>query len=177
MLNKILVAIDNSEISRQAFDEALSLAKVSNASLILFHVLSPFEDDYTKVVSLNSSSIYPTFNADFSNYYLKHWEEIKQERIDLLNKLADTARISGVDVEFSLSLGSAGKIICDKARDCGADVIVIGRRGIGLISEFLLGSVSNYVLHHAPCSVFTVQQKVNETHAIHSKEYLTSSHS
>lgn len=40
------------------------------------------------------------------------------------------------------------------ARNWQADVIVIDRRGI---SELLMGSVSNYVLHHAQCSVFTVQ--------------------
>lgn len=163
MINKILVAIDNSETNRQVFDEALSLAKVCGASLVLFHVLSPFEDDYSNVVSLNSSSIYPTFNAQFADYYLKLWEETKQERIQLLKKFADDAEAQGVRAEFSLSLGHAGRIICEKARDCEADLIFIGRRGISGVSEFFLGSISSYVMHHAPCSVFTVQNKNQET--------------
>ncbi|CCQ49032.1 hypothetical protein CWATWH8502_2292 [Crocosphaera watsonii WH 8502] len=37
------------------------------------------------------------------------------------------------------------------------DVIVMGHRGISGLQEFFLGSVSNYVLHHAPCSVLIVQ--------------------
>ncbi len=39
----------------------------------------------------------------------------------------------------------------------GADLIVLGRRGRTGLAEALLGSVSNYVLHHAPCSVLVVQ--------------------
>ncbi len=46
------------------------------------------------------------------------------------------------------------------ARNCGADVIVMGRRGHSGLSELILGSVSNYVLHHAPCSVLIVQYPV-----------------
>ncbi|MEO0350033.1 MAG: universal stress protein, partial [Cyanobacteria bacterium P01_A01_bin.15] len=38
-----------------------------------------------------------------------------------------------------------------------ADLIMMGRRGRSGFSELLLGSVSNYVMHHAPCSVLTVQ--------------------
>ncbi|NEO65320.1 MAG: universal stress protein, partial [Moorea sp. SIO4G2] len=36
-------------------------------------------------------------------------------------------------------------------------LIVLGRRGLGGLKEMVLGSVSNYVVHHAPCSVLVVQ--------------------
>lgn len=49
-------------------------------------------------------------------------------------------------------------MICELARNWNADLIILGRRGRTGLSELLLGSVSNYVLHHAPCSVLTVQQ-------------------
>ncbi len=44
----------------------------------------------------------------------------------------------------------------------GADLIVVGRRGRSGLSELILGSASNYVLHHAPCSVLTLQGKIIE---------------
>ncbi|MGQ9872468.1 universal stress protein [Leptodesmis sp.] len=39
----------------------------------------------------------------------------------------------------------------------GADLILIGNRGHTGLKELFLGSASNYVLHHAPCSVLTVK--------------------
>jgi nucleotide-binding universal stress UspA family protein len=54
-------------------------------------------------------------------------------------------------------LGEAGSLICKAAQNWGTDLIVIGRRGHRWLSEILLGSVSNYVVHHALCSVLVVQ--------------------
>jgi nucleotide-binding universal stress UspA family protein len=160
MFNKILVAIDNSENSRYVFEEALSLAKATGASLMLFHVLSPFEDAYINPVPLNYSSIYPTFNTEFADYYLGLWEKLKQEKIKLLTYFCNQAKESGLNAEFAISLGHTGRIICEKARDENTDLIMIGRRGISKLSEFFLGSVSNYVLHYAPCSVLTIQKAI-----------------
>ena len=158
MFNKILVAIDNSENSSHVFEEALSLAKATGANLMLFHVLSPFEDGYINPMPLNSSSVYPTFNTEFADYYLGLWEKLKQETIQLLTYFSNQAKEAGVNAKYAISLGHTGKIICEKARDWNADLIMIGRRGISGLSEFFLGSVSNYVLHYAPCSVLTVQE-------------------
>ncbi|MGF1673753.1 MAG: universal stress protein, partial [Rivularia sp. (in: cyanobacteria)] len=53
-----------------------------------------------------------------------------------------------------------GYMICNVARSREVDLIVVGRHGRTGLSEFFLGSVSNYVLHHAPCSVLTIQKPV-----------------
>jgi nucleotide-binding universal stress UspA family protein len=174
MFNKILVAIDSSENSLHVFEKALSLAKTSGASLMLFHVLSPFEDAYINPVPLNSSSIYPTFNTEFADYYLGLWEELKQEKIKLLTSLCNQAKESDVKAKFAISLGHTGRMICEKARDDNADLIIIGRRGISGLSELFLGSVSNYVLHYAPCSVLTVQKVIEVTKEISQEEKVTS---
>jgi nucleotide-binding universal stress UspA family protein len=173
MFNKILVAIDNSENSLHVFDKALSLAKTSGTSLILFHVLSPFEDAYINPTPLNPSSIYPTFNTEFADYYLGLWEKLKQEKIQLLTSLCNQAKESGINAKFAISLGHAGRMICEKARDENADLIMIGRRGISGLSEFFLGSVSNYVLHYAPCSVLTVQKAIEVKKEISQEQQVT----
>ncbi len=54
--------------------------------------------------------------------------------------------------------GSAQRIIVERAEDWGADLIVVGSHGYGFWSRTLLGSVSNSVLHHAPCSVLVVRK-------------------
>ncbi len=60
------------------------------------------------------------------------------------------------------NLGDPGRIICEIARDCDADLIVMGRGNHSGLNEFFLGSVSNYVLHHAPCSVLAVQGQLSQ---------------
>ncbi|MGF1491191.1 MAG: universal stress protein [Microcoleaceae cyanobacterium] len=49
--------------------------------------------------------------------------------------------------------------ICRQADDWGADLIIVGRHGRTGLAEAFMGSVSNYVVHHAHCSVLVVQQK------------------
>jgi nucleotide-binding universal stress UspA family protein len=68
---------------------------------------------------------------------------------------------AGVNAESNQVSGDAGKAICEEALVWGADLIVLGRRGRSGLSELFLGSTSNYVLHHAPCSVLTVQPLVS----------------
>jgi nucleotide-binding universal stress UspA family protein len=68
------------------------------------------------------------------------------------------AQALDVDTEIHQKLGSnPGRVICDLARGLQSDLIVVGRRGLTGLSEILMGSVSNYVTHYAPCSVLTVQ--------------------
>lgn len=57
-----------------------------------------------------------------------------------------------------VEVGDPGGAICMVARDIDADVIVLGSRGRGVVKRVLLGSVSEYVLHHAACPVLVVRQ-------------------
>ncbi|MGF1516635.1 MAG: universal stress protein, partial [Nodosilinea sp.] len=51
---------------------------------------------------------------------------------------------------------SPGRVICTLAKTWAADLIVVGSHRRKGLSELFLGSVSNYVMHHAPCSVLVV---------------------
>lgn len=55
--------------------------------------------------------------------------------------------------------GSPERSICEIAQTWEADLIIVGSRGLTGIKEMFLGSVSNYVTHHAPCSVLIVRDK------------------
>jgi len=147
MVRKILVPIAGSEIVRQfVFQEALDLAKATGASLRLLHVLS-FDDKDTP-------GIFSLINTPESK---KRWEEFEQPGLAVLKSFADEATAAGVPTEYSQILGSPSRMICEIAHSWEADLIIMGRRGISGISELILGSVSNYVTHHAPCSVLVVQ--------------------
>jgi hypothetical protein len=61
------------------------------------------------------------------------------------------------DRRISADCRHPGPTICKLAHDWPADLIVLGNRGRSGMAELLLGSVSNYVLHHAACSVLVVK--------------------
>ncbi|MCJ8280073.1 MAG: universal stress protein [Rivularia sp. ALOHA_DT_140] len=156
MLKKILVAIDNSNMTQKVFDEAIFLAKATDANVMILHVLSPLDEQYIDPLFLQPTIIYPQLRGNNSKY-AKDWEKLKENRLNWLNWLRQQATQLGVKAEYSQNIGEPSRMICDIAQNWEADVIVIGRRGRRGISELLMGSVSNYVLHHAPCSVFIVQ--------------------
>ncbi|MDQ0495269.1 universal stress protein [Paenibacillus brasilensis] len=53
--------------------------------------------------------------------------------------------------------GDPASVICESANQEKVDLIIIGTRGKGLVSEMILGSVSHHVIQHAPCPVLTVK--------------------
>lgn len=165
MLHKILVALNNSEIGEQIFDQALFLAKATDAELMLVYVLSPFDEGYPIPPSTGTDGFYPALTSDDINYYLGEWESLKRQGTEFLTLLTNKAIAQGVNAEHTQEFGDPGRKICELALTWQADLIIIGRRGLSGIKEFFLGSVSNYVLHHAPCSVLTVQGVVKDTTA------------
>lgn len=156
MFKKILVALDRSEIGQQVFEEALGLAKLTQASLMLLHVLSPEEEGSPYVPMLSNLDYYPGLTSQSFELYQNQWDTFKNQGIQMLQSFYAQANTAGVTTEFTQNIGNPGRIVCDLARNYDADLIVMGRRGRSGVMELFLGSVSNYVLHHAPCSVHIV---------------------
>jgi nucleotide-binding universal stress UspA family protein len=156
MVNKILIALDCSQISQQVFEQGLSLAKLTSAKLMLLHVLSPDEDGIPDVMIPSNMDYYLGWNNDSIKRYIQKLEVHKNEGLKMLQKFCVQGNGESIDTEFYQNVGSPGKVICNFAKQWNADLIVIGRRGLSGIAEFLIGSISNYVLHHAPCSVYVV---------------------
>ncbi|MHC5725274.1 MAG: universal stress protein [Nostoc sp.] len=156
MFKKILVALDRSEIGQQVFQEALGLAKLTQASLMLLHVLSPEEEGSPYVPMLSNLDYYPGLTSQSFELYQNQWDTFKNQGIQMLQSFYAQANTAGVTTELTQNIGNPGRIVCDLARNYDADLIVIGRRGRSGVMELFLGSVSNYVLHHAPCSVHVV---------------------
>jgi nucleotide-binding universal stress UspA family protein len=153
MFKKILAAIDGSEMSHDVFKTALDIAKADTAHLLLLHVLS-FEEQNSLSIPMPTELEY--FQAADSNtlqIYREQWQTYEQHSLNLLKSLTDRATTEGVKTEFHQIAGGLGRKICEFAQSEAVDLIVMGHRGISALNELLLGSVSNYVLHHAPCSI------------------------
>ncbi|HIK43531.1 MAG TPA: universal stress protein [Leptolyngbyaceae cyanobacterium M65_K2018_010] len=156
MFKNILVALDNSPLRRGVFDQALGLAQATGARLMLLHVLSAYEEGSPGIPIRSYQAYYPVLDDAVWKDYQRRWEEFESARLALLQEEAEIAQAAGVTVEFTQAAGDPATTICNLAQSWGADLILVGshqRRGLG---ELLLGSVSNHVMHHAPCSVMVV---------------------
>jgi nucleotide-binding universal stress UspA family protein len=156
MFHKILVAVDISENGEKVLDAAIALAKATGASLMLLHVLSS-EEEGSPNISMVGLQYYPAIADEMAELHQKYWAAYEKRGLEMLRAYTNQASEAGVTAEFTQNFGSPGRTICELAYTWEADFIVMGRRGHSGLNELVLGSVSNYVLHHARCSVFTVQ--------------------
>lgn len=147
MFERILVALDNSTSSHSLFNTALTLAKTTHARLMLLHVLSDEEIGYPNIRDLPD--------------HLERWENSKTEGRSLLRSRQATAIAAGIETEIAQPSGISGSTICQVAQDWQADLIVLGHRGLSGLNEAIRGSVSNHVIHYAPCSVLMVQGRTD----------------
>lgn len=160
MFHKILVALDRSRNSQEVFNAAIALAHATNATLLLLHVLSYEEEGYPHIPSTTVLEYCPIDSRIFEDYQ-QQWQTYQQQGLDLLRSYASQAIADGVQAELLQPSGNAGQQICKLAQSWSADLIIIGRRGLSGWQELVLGSVSSYVLHHARCSVLTVQTQAD----------------
>ena len=159
MINKILVAVDRSQSSRAIFDSALSLAQTTGATLMLLHVMTKTETGYP---ILPTYSYYPMVDDRQYELYQQQFARYQQWGIDFLQNLTEEATAAGVNTEYTQLTGNPGRMICELASNWSADLILVGSRGLRGLKEMFLGSVSNYVTHHAPCSVLILRKPIDE---------------
>lgn len=167
---KILVALELSPRDETVFSEAVSLAKDLGAQLTLIHCLS----DLTEMAMMSQPGLgsgYGSFgtsagtsinmspamaNLDLIEEANISKHEQAQRHLSLYEKEASSRGLS-VECKCYEGTGSVGSQICQIAQDLKVDMIILGRKGHSGITEALLGSVSNHVMHHAPCAILVIQ--------------------
>lgn len=140
----VLVGVDGSPLSDLAAEFAMEEAAWRKTSVVAVHA-------WTHPVSLGPGDMQP----------LVHDAVATQE--DEARLLAESIaglreRYPDVPIEERVVRGRPGSVLAEEARK-GAQLIVVGARGRGGFTGLLLGSVSQTVLHHAPCPVAVVRAR------------------
>lgn len=159
MFKKILVAVDCTDESRSVFEKAVDLAKAMEAKLMIVNVLTGAEGGQPDVLAYPPVFQYSVVSEAAWQSYREHIEQMKGKSLAQLEEYTNIASNAGVEAEFTQTPGDPGRTICHLSDTWEADLIVVGshcRRGI---SELLLGSVSNYVMHHAASSVLVLHEQ------------------
>lgn len=156
---RILVAVDYLNLTIEVFAKALRLAKANGGNLMIFHCVQGELPGVPVMDSFSTMGVYnDVYYQEMNEFYEKMRKEATERLVGWLRSFVEQAQEQDIKAEFDYKIGDPGKSICQTAANWKADLIVIGRRGRSGISELFLGSVSNYVVHHAPCSVLIVQQ-------------------
>lgn len=80
-------------------------------------------------------------------------EGLKEAASDTAEGVAEQLREAGLDAVARVQCGDPKAVIVDRAREMGADLVIVGSRGTKGLARFLLGSVAAAVARHAPCPV------------------------
>jgi nucleotide-binding universal stress UspA family protein len=158
MLQKILIAIGDSSESEKVLAAGLSLAEKFGAEISILHVLNLIRSGFEPAGNPFIGGNYPMMSDLAIQQYQRELQNSEKLGMERLQSYAEQANDLNIQAEIFQTTGDPGRTICDAAKKYVADLIVMGRNQKSVLSEIFLGSTSNYVLHHAPCSVMVIQQ-------------------
>jgi nucleotide-binding universal stress UspA family protein len=145
---KILLAVDGSPCSDAAVLEVANRSWPAGSELKILTVI------HTNVPAIPE----PTLGG-----YAAHFQALEEDRKHAPERVAAAARMveekKAADLTITTEIveGSPKELIVEAAEKWGADLVVLGCHGFGPVKRFLLGSVSQAVALHAPCSVQIVR--------------------
>jgi nucleotide-binding universal stress UspA family protein len=145
VFRSIVVGTDGSETAGTAVDAAVRLADLSGATL---EIVSAYEPVSGQRLREEARQVPPDLQ----------WMVNRRADVDAtLHNAAERARDAGVTAQVYAREGDPADAILDVAEELGADLIVVGNKGMTGAKRFLLGSVPNKVSHHAPCAVMIIR--------------------
>ena len=146
-IRTILVPTDFSPDATAALDLAVDLARRFDARIELFHAYH-----------LEVPPFYAGLGGDFTTPF-DIVEPIRKEAEGAMEKLVADVGARGVETKGRVVMERAAAAIVDEAERLGADLVVLGTRGLTGLDHMLLGSTAERVVRLAPCPVLTVKAK------------------
>lgn len=143
----ILVATDFSENAQRAFERAHDLARQLGAKLHVLHV----HDESALRTAIKEGLL----REDSTDEQLQQSvAQLTEERFSEMMAGIDPSEVA---VERLARRGDPKSVISEFAREIDADLVVVGRRGAGLI-DLVVGSVTDCVIRNSPCPVLVVRR-------------------
>jgi nucleotide-binding universal stress UspA family protein len=147
-MKKILVPVDFSETSDNAYDFAMQLARKINAELQLIHVI-----DVVDMVGM--SPMGSGVSAIWLDNYVKESISSAKEKI---KKLLERAP-QGMRIDTIVEVGNVMGTIRDAIKDTEVDLVIMGTKGASGMREVLVGSNAEKVVRYARCPVISIKNK------------------
>jgi nucleotide-binding universal stress UspA family protein len=144
-MDTIVVGVDGSACARAALEFAAHEAALRKGRL---RVVSAWDI----APAVYSGGFAPGLDQETIDAFRESAETVVRDALTDVKRLEPALESEGQTRE-----GQAAEVLLDEAR--GAALIVVGNRGRGGFASLLLGSVSQHVVHHAPCPVLVVRER------------------
>lgn len=154
----ILIAIDGSNCSKSVMKKACQfIAEPQNTTLRIISAVEPLAPMVAEPFAVSAE-----YYADFQAAANKQARALLDEAVAELKASCPNLKAVTSDV----MRGGAAQTIVEAAGEWNADLIIVGSHGYSFWSRTLLGSVSNAVVHQAPCSILIIRgsKESNEKH-------------
>ena len=138
----VVVGIDGSEQSAHAAQAAADLSRNNEAKLYVVTVVRPPEGCWGIVGSPPPADVLTS--------------SMSEAQQGILDATIAGLDLEGVEWEATEEIGEPASALADVCRELEADLLVVGRRGAGLVERLVMGSVADRVAHYAPCPVLIV---------------------
>jgi nucleotide-binding universal stress UspA family protein len=142
-VRSIVVGTDGSPSADAAVRRAAELAKGSGTRV---HLVTAYPD-------------VPIYRETIASSARAEPIDLRQAAESVLARESRAMEDEGIEVMTHAREGDPAEVIIDVAQEEGADLIVVGARGLSGLQRFLLGSVSSKLSHHAPTSVMVVRDQ------------------
>jgi len=133
----ILVALDEAGEPRKGMEKAIYLAKLSGA----------------KITGVNVIVVSPTLASTVTNYR----DYLAEKAQEMLDRAKESCEKQGIQLASKILDGSPASKITEFAEEEKVDLVIVGSRGLGGMSEAILGSVANSIVHKSKVSVLVVK--------------------
>jgi nucleotide-binding universal stress UspA family protein len=137
-MKRIVVGFDGSDQARKALERAADIAGGATVAVVC-------SADVSRLMRDPAGGVSPIEPAD---------AEARAAALAEARRYLEGRNVEGVYVEGT---GHPADVIVQEAEESGADLIVVGTRGLNAAKRLVLGSVSTTVVHHAPCDVLVVR--------------------
>ena len=145
MFKRVVVGTDGSDTATEAVRQAVELAKQLDASVEIVSAYEPVPAQRLRQERREA--------PEELQWAISPREEVEATLKDAL----EVAEAAAVTANTHPRQGDPADAILDVAEETGADLIVVGNKGMTGAKRFLLGSVPNKVSHHAPSSVLIIR--------------------
>jgi nucleotide-binding universal stress UspA family protein len=143
----IVVGTDGSDSAAIAVNQAIEIANLTGGTL---HVVTAYRPVSLSSIAIASDAGAGTFDAEAVN------RSVATQSAQVCERATSLARREGVKVEMHTVPGEPADVLVRVAKELGADLVVVGNRGMSGARRFVLGSVPNKVSHHCSCSLLIV---------------------